>query len=74
MFSCFLPHCPIPLTVAKYMHKAAEYTQKRLGGVVLNELEKPFDVKEFENEVISVKEKMIEAGVKPGSPFSYELF
>jgi len=73
-FQCFVPHLPDPLRSIKLMEKAAIYTQSKLGGIIVNELEKPFKYEELVEEVEQVIKTMKICEITPGSLYSVELF
>lgn len=74
IFGFSIPRSADPVHIYEIMVNAAQYCQKRLGGVLLNENDKPLNVAQEKIKLQLMLDKMNAAGVKPGADETLMMF
>jgi cell division protein ZipA len=74
VFVFSIPRSPAPLQVFDSMAKAVEYSQKRLGGQIVDEFGSPANLAEMRRQIMEVERQLRDAGFAPGKEGTLRLF
>lgn len=74
VFDFSIPRSPDPHSVLESMLRAAEYAQRRLGGVVRDSQGRPLDPIILRREITLIEGRLREAGFKPGRDSTLYIF